>query len=116
MDYIVFKNTGRKQYRVYVDGMEYEGDLIYKGHKLGVELNLLSALIDFRLEKISGSITVLRYDKVKDDISMLDKNIWKVGNSESFESLIKESWESMQNALESKFGKFRKILITAVNI
>lgn len=116
MNYIVFKNTGRKQYRIYIDGSEYDGDLIYKGHKLGVELNLLSLLIDFRLEKSSGKVSVLKYDKVEGDISMLDKNIWRIGGSESFNSLIKESWDSMQNALEMKFGKFRKILITAVNI
>lgn len=116
MNYIVFKTTGRKEYRIYLESAESEGDIIYKGHKLGVELNLLSKLIDYRIEKSSNRILVLKYDKVVDTVSVLDTNIWKIGTSESLDKLISESWESLQKVMENKFGKFRKILITAVNI
>ena len=35
MNYVVFKNVGRKQYRIYTDESEYEGTIVYRGHKLG---------------------------------------------------------------------------------
>jgi len=116
MNYVVFKNVVRKQYRIYTDVSDYEGNIIYKGHKLGLELNSLSQLIDYRIEKTSNRVSVLMYDKIKENVSVLDASIWKIGSSENLGKLILESWESVQIALESKCGKFRKILITEVNI
>jgi hypothetical protein len=116
MSYLVFKNDSRREFRLYVDGSEYEGQIIYKGHKLSLEANLLSQLIDYRIERSTNKVFYLQYDKITEGVSHLDKNIWKTSTSESFEKSIMDSWESMQRALEIKVGKFRKILITAVNI
>lgn len=116
MNYLVFKNDSRREFRLYVEGSEYEGQIIYKGHKLSLEVNLLSQLIDYRIERSSNKIFYLQYDKITDGVSNLDKNIWKISSSESFEKSIMDSWESMRIAMQSKVGKFRKILITVVNI
>ena len=116
MNYVVFKISGRKEYRIYVDGSEYDGVLIHKGHKLGVELNLLSQLIDFRVERASNRISVLDYEKIVDKVNTFDENQWLVGTSDNFANLLIQSWESIQKTLENKCGKFRKIFITEVNI
>ena len=116
MNYVVFKTAGIKEYRIYVESAEHDGIIIYKGHKLGVELNLLSQLIDFRVEKTSNRISVLNYEKITDKVNTFDKNQWLVGNSDNFANLLIQSWESIQKTLENKCGKFRKILITEVNI
>ncbi len=116
MSYLVFKSDNRREFRIYPDSAEVEGQIIYKGHKLGVELNLLSQLIDYRIERSSNKVLFLRYDKVTDSVSNLDSKIWKVSTSESFDKQILESWESMQTALEQKVGKFKKIFFTVVNI
>ena len=116
MNYVVFKNVNRRQYRIYLDGAEYEGRLVYKGHKLGVELDLLSHLIDFRIDRTSNRISVLNYEKVEENVDILNKNQWFVGTSDNLGNLLNESWNSLQKTLENKCGKFRKILITEVNI
>lgn len=116
MNYVVFKILNRKEYRIYVENTKYEGLLIYKGHKLGIELSLLSQLIDFRIEKSSNKISILNYEKAKDRVDHLNKDHWFIGTSDSVGKLLMESWESIQKVLEEKCGKFRKILITEVNI
>jgi hypothetical protein len=116
MNYLVFKSDFRREFRLYIDGNEVEGQIIYKGHKLGVEVNLLSQLIDFRIERSTNKISFLQYDKITEGVTLLDKNIWKISIQDSFDKNILESWDSLLRASEKKFGKFRKILITAVNI
>jgi hypothetical protein len=116
MNYVVFKTANRKEYRIYVDGQDYEGVLIYKGHKLSIELDSLSQLIDYRIERTTNRISVLNYEKVKDRVDIFDKNQWLIGTSDNFAQLLIQSWESLLKTLEIKSGKFRKILITEVNI
>lgn len=116
MSYIVLKSDNRNEIRLYPESNEFEGTIVYKGHKLGVELNLLSQIIDFRYEKSSNRMLFLKYDKIKEKISLLDRDIWVTSSSESFDKEIINSWETAQSAMENKVGKFRKILITIVYI
>lgn len=116
MDYLVLKQEARKQIRIYPDGMKFDGQILYKGHKLGVEIDLLTKIIDYRIERSTNKISFLIYEKVSDVVSHVDTTIWKFSSIDSFEKNILESWESVQRQMENKFGKFRKILITIVNI
>ena len=117
MNYIILKNIGFNQYRVYVESVEYEGDILYKGHKFGVNEKLISQIIDYRNVGNTNRILVLKYDKVVENkVNILDKTTWQTGTLDSFDKMIWESWLSLLTALESKNGKFRKILITRVNI
>lgn len=116
MNYLISKSDNRKEIRVYPEGVEFEGDIIYKGHKLGVEIDLLSKIIDFRTERASNRILFLKYDKITDKVILSDRDIWKISSTESFEKEIMNSWDLIKELLEKKVGKFRKILITVVNI
>jgi hypothetical protein len=116
MNYIVLKNIGHQQLRIYPDPSVYEGKLILKTHKLAIEPKHLIELLEYRMDLLTRKKFFLIYDKVKDKISPIDKSIWIESKGESFEKEIMESWYSVQRALESKCGKFRKILITLVNI
>lgn len=116
MDYLVLKQEARKQIRIYPDGSKFDGQILYKGHKLGVEIDLLTKIIDYRIERSTNKISFLIYEKVSDVVSHVDTTIWKFSSPDSFEKNIIESWESVQRQMENKFGKFRKILITIVNI
>jgi hypothetical protein len=116
MNYIILKKDARKEFRLYVEGNESEGQVLYKGHKLSLEVNQLGKILDYRMEKSSNKLHFLIYDKIKESVTIADTSIWRVSSSESFDRQILESWESAQRALESKCGKFRKILITMVNI
>lgn len=117
MNYVILKNIGFKQYRVYVEHPEPEGKILYKGHKLGVNPELISQLIEYRYVANKSNILVLKYDRIIDNkVNILDKNTWEPGTSVNFEKMIWDSWLSLLRALELKNGNFRKILITVVNI
>jgi hypothetical protein len=116
MNYIVLKNENKKEIRLYVEGNNFDGDVIYRGHKLAIGSNSLSKVLESRMERSTGKIFFLKYDKIKNKVDFLDSTIWIEGNSSTSEKNLLESWESAQIALESRCGKFRKILITVVNI
>ena len=116
MSYIVLKSIGYQQIRIYPDTSVYEGRLILKSHKLALEPKHLIELLDFRIDLLTKKRFFLIYDKVDNKISTIDKSIWIESQGESFDKEIIESWNSVQRALESKCGQFRKILITVVNI
>lgn len=116
MNYIVLKKDGRQELRLYKEGEESEGQILFEGHKLSLEANQLERILDYRIEKSSNKLHFLIYDKIEEGVTITDISIWKVSNSESFDRQILSSWESAQKALEKKVGKFRKILITIVYI
>lgn len=116
MDYIVSKDGPRLQYRIYIDGKETDGKLVYKGHKLGVDENTLSEILDYRIERSTNKIHFLKYDKIEDSPDYLDLNQWKIGRIDSMNIGLLESWMSLNNKMQEKFGKFRKIIITKVNL
>jgi hypothetical protein len=116
MGYIILRTDNKQEIRLYKDGVDFEGDVIFKGHRLAIETNSLSKILDFRIERSSGKIFFLKYDKITNGIDFLDNKIWLVANSTTYEKNLKESWESAQKALELKCGNFRKILIAVVYI
>lgn len=114
--YIVSKKTNRNEYRVYVNGSDIDGSVIYKGHKLGVELDILKEIIDYKIERSSNNIHFLMYEYVEDDVSHLNSRIWNKLKSESFSEGFTLSWESLLSKMVNDFGSFNKILITKFNI
>ncbi len=115
--FIVTKKEPRCEYRIYIDNEnKFEGTLIYRGHKLGIENNILPQFLDYRIEKKSGNIYTLKYDRVNGNPIHTDLSIWNIGGIDSFDKNISESWESCKKCLENKYGTFRKIIISKVNI
>ena len=117
MNYIVTKREPKWEWRIYKDSEEkIEGQIIYKGHKLAIEHPLLSKILDYRIEKKTGNIFTLKYDKVKELHDHTDLTIWEIGKDQSFQKNLMKSWESLQLIMKQKMGNFRKIIITKVNI
>ena len=116
MDYVVTKQTPRNEWRIYLDNIESDGKIIYKGHKLGIKTEILKEFLEFRQERSSGKLMFLDYEKVKDEPDHKDMQQWIIGTSNNIETILEKSWESLLNMLKEKNGNFRKISITKVNI
>jgi hypothetical protein len=117
MNYFVTKSSNRIEYRIYTsDEVEVEGTTIYKGHKLGVDDNLLLEILDVKIEKSTGKIHFLKYDKVVTEPDRLDLNMWIVGRTESLNRNLQDCWSTLDRTIRQKFGEFKKIIITRVNI
>ena len=116
MNYIVSKSSGKAEYRIYKEGEEIEGYPIYSGHKLAVDSNLLAEILDYRIEKSTGKINFLRYDKVISEHNHLDLTLWDVGKKESIEKNLFDSWISLNQKMKFDLGEYRKIVVTRVNI
>jgi hypothetical protein len=114
--YLVSKSDNRTQYRIYLENSEIEGRIVYKGHKLGVDSNLLSEILDYRFEKSSNKIHFLKYDKVDGEPDYRNSDIWIIGRNESIQKNLLDSWISLNQSMREKFGDYRKIIITKVNI
>lgn len=117
MGYVKSKSLGRSEYRVYVDdGQDVDGIVIFKGHKLEPEYNLLSEILDYRIEKSNNRVYFLKYDKMTDDPDFMKSDMWSIGREESVRKNLLDSWISLNQKMRSEFGDYRKIIITKVNI
>jgi hypothetical protein len=116
MNYIITKQTPRNEWRIYLDDESYDGKVIYKGHKLGIDTITLMEFLEYRQERSTGKVLFLDYEKVEDTPDHKVQEQWIVGTSNNIESILEKSWESLLNMLKEKKGNFRKISITKVNI
>jgi hypothetical protein len=82
-----------------------EGKILYKGHKLGVDENLLSKILEYKLEKTTNKLYLLDYDS---------NDTWFVTTKFQPILAINKSYESLQTKAEKVLGKHRKIVITMV--
>jgi hypothetical protein len=98
MNYIVIKKTLRFEYRLYLDN-DIDGKVIFKGHKLAPEENLLKDILD--IKTINGDYRKMFY--------LYDINKWETIND--FSVGIRKSWESLLSLI-----KTNKITITVFNI
>ena len=115
--YLISKKCPQFEYRIYIDNNDkIDGQIIYKGHKLGVESNVLNEILEYKIEKSSNTIFFLKYDKIIDTVDHKNKDIWESGTSESMSKLLLNSWTTLSKSMVNKFGEFRKIIITKVNI
>lgn len=106
MSYLVCKRDSRFEYRVYVGKEEVPGKILYYGHKLGVELDSLSQIIDYKIDR-GNNIFVLR-DYISDG--------WIVDSSGDLNKNIVTSWQTLVSKMSGDFGNFSKISICKVNI
>lgn len=116
MNFVISKINPRFQYRVYPDSTEVEGQIIFEGHKMSPNDNLLSEVLDWRTERSTGKILFLKYDKVIDGPNHLDLSQWEIGKMESISKNLLDSWISLLSKLRHKVGDFRKIRITKIYI
>jgi DNA polymerase III psi subunit len=116
MNYIVTKQTPRNEWRIYLDEEITDQDVIYKGHKLAIETKHLVEFLEFRMEKSSGKVFFLNYEKLKEQPDTKDMNMWITGTESTLERIVEQSWSSLQKKLKEKKTNFRKITVTRVNV
>lgn len=105
LNFITTKKNPKNEFRFYLDTQDYEGRVIYKGHKLGIDQSLLSQILDYRMERSTNKIYLMDYET---------EDNWFSGSNSNLNSILEQSYDSLQRKAEKKFGKFRKILITVV--
>ena len=106
LNYIIIKKDLRFEYRLYIENCDnFEGQIIYSGHKNAISQNFLINLLEFKLERTNNKIYFLDYES--DDR-------WFLGLKTNPSDAIQKSYESLQNLLEKRIGKYRKIIITRV--
>jgi len=95
MSYLTLKIDNTFEYRVYTIP-EYDGTLIYSGHKLSVPEDLLQEIIMFKLDRF-GNIFYLDYDKwvskyeSRNPNTILD-NIWIKSDLKKIKSDVLSMW------------------------
>jgi hypothetical protein len=106
LNFITIKKDSRFEYRLYTEDSELiEGKVLYKGHKLGVSENLLSQILEYKLEKTTNKLYVFDYNS---------QDTWFVTTRLQPILAINKSYESLQTKAEKVLGKHRKIVITMV--
>ena len=106
MNFITIKKDVRFEYRLYPETQEViEGQVLYRGHKLGVDQKLLSNILLFKSERNTNNMYIYDYTS---------ENRWFKCNSSDVLLAINKSYETLQTKAEHQFGKFRKVIITRV--
>ncbi len=104
LDYIIIKKGPKFEFRLYTEINEnIEGQIIYKGHRLNLDGQLLSNILEYKMEKTTNKVYLKDY--CSDDR-------WFIGTKYDASRVINQSYESLQQIAEQQFGKFRKIVIT----
>lgn len=100
------KKDNRFTYYLYTENhQEIEGQVIYKGHKLGLESQFLNQILEFKIEKARDRIYIKDYTSDDD---------WFISSSRNLITTIEKSYETLQTKAEKEFGKFRKVIITRI--
>jgi hypothetical protein len=113
-EYVISKTESRTEFRIYTENSKnIEGKIIFQGHKLSVENNLLEQIIEIKIDRGSGSIYTPDYQKPNDTI---DLKGWFSGRGDSLQKNLQKSWETLKQKIEKELGGFRKITVTIVYI
>ncbi len=115
MEYLVTKRTPKNEFRIYLDD-DFDGVVIYKGHKLGIEYKHLIEFLDFRIEKSTNKILFFNYQNYANLNNNFNINEWFIGTINSHGEIIEKSWETIIDILSEMKKDFRKIIVTKVNI
>jgi hypothetical protein len=106
LNFITTKKDQRFEYRYYIESSEnIEGVVIYKGHKLGLNDDILANILDYRIERMGNKIYLLDYNS---------NGNWFSTTITDTKTVLDKSYESLQQKAENRFGKFRKIVVTRV--
>jgi hypothetical protein len=102
--YLSTKKLKNREFRVYPENAKIEGQVIYSGHKMGIDDKILPQIINIKIASEKNTYRLFRYDDDK----------WIDAHSTNLLPKLLESWDSILNTLESKCGKFKKVTITLV--
>jgi len=112
MDYIISNDIVKRQILASIS--KKEGRVIYEGHKLGMPDELLPIIVRHHHERYSSSFLFFDYEKWNSiygmqQISPTMTDCWfkKTENSKG----LLESYNTLLNLMEEKFGKFKNIYI-----
>lgn len=109
MNYLVLRKWRNYEWRLYPENSKFEGQVIYKGHKMGVDNNLLLEVIETKIMN-NNSFELLKYDE--GDLKVSSKRTWIKTDRDKLLKKLMESWESALNKLEIEDMKFKKIIVT----
>ncbi len=117
MDYYVTKQDSRNEWRIYFnDQVSTEDQILYRGHKLGLEPTDMIKFLEYRQERSTGKVFLLNYVMLKDRPDTTDSSMWFVGIETMLEKMINDSWESLEKKISNDGNKFRKITVTKAYI
>jgi len=111
MDYVVTKKLNNKEWRIYFsEEARSSGKLIYKGNKLLLDINHISEILEYRIERSTGTYFFADYGKFETRPNIRDKEQWFSGKDPI--ELIKKSWETLDEKLHKLNPNMKKILIS----
>jgi len=106
LNFITIKKDSKFEYRLYTENAEkIEGRILYKGHKLGVNENLLGQILEYKLERTTNKLYLFDYNS---------EDTWFVTTRLQPLPAINKSYESLQSKAEKVLGKHKKIVITMI--
>jgi hypothetical protein len=111
MKYLVLKKWRNFEWRLYPENSICEGQVIYKGHKMGIDSNLLLETIDLKVNN-ANTFEILNYNE-----GVLHENrkkVWIKTDKNKLVKTLNDSWNSALEKLESENGKLKKIIITKI--
>jgi hypothetical protein len=111
MRHVVVNNMGDRVIRLCLDPSD--GEVIYSGHKLGIDQSVLSEVLQYYYDKSSGRFMFLDYVRW-DRANGTSPGIPGMSGclfSDAPEKGLVRSYESLLELATSKLGRFRKIQI-----
>ena len=118
--YVTTKSTPRKEWRVYVDRpeTELEGEILYRGHRMGVTTELLVEILESKVDVSKSTIYILRYEKMEAGVTADVRNlqIWKPVRQEHVNTELMDTWLNISDGMRKQFGNHNKIIVSRINI
>jgi len=111
MNYYITKRDPRVEWRIYFDKSDTtDGQVFFRGNKNGLSKSQMAQLLEYRVEKSTGTFFFLNYLNFNSKIDMRDKSLWFVGRDP--ERLVELSWNSLEEKLQKMDKPLKKILIS----
>jgi|688.fasta_scaffold564749_2 hypothetical protein len=118
--YVTTKSTTRNEWRVYVDNPEIkpEGEILYKGHRMGITTELLVEILESKVDVSKSTIYILRYEKMEAGVTADVRNlqIWKPVRQEHVNTELMDTWLNISDGMRKQFGNHNKIIVSRINI
>lgn len=111
MDYYVTKKVNNKEWRIYFDEeSKTTGRILFKGHKASLNVEKFGDILEYKLERSSGTYYFIDYTKLQSRPNIRDREMWFVGTNPI--ELIRKSWDSLESKLREFNPNLKKILIS----
>lgn len=109
MSYLTLKKWRNYEWRLYPDNSKIEGQILYRGHKMGVDSNTLLEILDVKTTN-NNEFEILKYNE--GDLNDNRKKVWIKTNKSGLLKTLIDCWDSALNKLESVNAISKKIVIT----